>query len=160
MKNGHFYSYTYGMLSLGKVREKVLSFMKEDPLKQYRLIIGSDSEPKDGKGTDFITALVVHRVGSGGIYFWRRRHEMRRYVLRTRMYEEAALSLNCADELLHVFQNDGIGRFDLEIHVDIGHAGETRSLITEIVGMIRGSGFPVKTKPHSYVASKVADRHT
>jgi len=28
------------------------------------------------------------------------------------------------------------------------------------VGMIRGSGYTVKTKPESYAASKVADRYT
>lgn len=159
-KNGHFYSSTFGVLNLSKVRFHVLRFMKEDPTSTYRLIVGTDSEPKNENGTEFITALVVHRVGKGGIYFWRRKHHTKRFVLKTRMYEEASLSLVCADELLQIFKDDGIGRFDLEIHVDIGKKGETRGLINEIVGMIRGSGFPVKTKPDSYAASKVADRHT
>ncbi|MBI2611564.1 ribonuclease H-like YkuK family protein [Candidatus Gottesmanbacteria bacterium] len=158
--NGHFNSATYGVLDLDGVRAKVLLFLKKEPNRQYRLIVGTDSEPKNGQGTEFISAIVVHRVGSGGIYFWRRNHDKKKYVLRTRMYQEATLSLTLADELLHLFKNDGIGRFDVEIHVDIGHTGETRTLITEIVGMIRGSGFPVKTKPDSYAASKVADRHT
>jgi len=35
-----------------------------------------------------------------------------------------------------------------------------KKLINEIVGMIKGSGFAVKTKPESYGASSVADRHT
>lgn len=33
-------------------------------------------------------------------------------------------------------------------------------MITEVVGMIRGSGYDVKIKPQSYGASKVADRYT
>jgi len=33
-------------------------------------------------------------------------------------------------------------------------------MLQEIIGMIRGSGFEIKTKPESYGASKVADRYT
>ena len=49
---------------------------------------------------------------------------------------------------------------DVEIHVDIGQKGPTRELIAEVVGMIRGNGFNVKTKPDAFGASSVADRHT
>jgi len=56
-------------------------------------------------------------------------------------------------------QLDDSGRINLEIHVDIGPNGETRSMINEIVGMIRANGFKVATKPSSWGASHVADRH-
>ena len=84
----------------------------------------------------------------------------KKYVLKTRIYQEAALSLTCAQEILEVLKNDGYTKYDIEIHVDIGSNGKTKEMINEVVGMIRGSGFPVKTKPLSYGASKVADRHT
>jgi len=32
-------------------------------------------------------------------------------------------------------------------------------MISEVTGMVRGSGFEVKIKPDAYGASKVADRH-
>ena len=48
---------------------------------------------------------------------------------------------------------------NLEIHVDIGPNGPTRELIADIVGMIRANGFKVATKPSSWGASHVADRH-
>ncbi|MBI4999218.1 hypothetical protein HZB97_00420, partial [Candidatus Gottesmanbacteria bacterium] len=73
---------------------------------------------------------------------------------------EAALSLALADEFLEATKHDGISRFDVEIHVDIGEYGPTKEMINEVVGMIRGSGFAVQIKPDSYGASKVADRHT
>jgi predicted RNase H-related nuclease YkuK (DUF458 family) len=76
------------------------------------------------------------------------------------MYQEAAYSLTAAEEFVSLFKNDGITKYDIEIHVDIGLKGETREMIGEIVGMIRGSGFAVKTKPDSFGASKVADRYT
>ena len=107
-----------------------------------------------------MTAVVIHRVGFGGIYFWKRIIDGKKYVLKTRIYQEAALSLTCAQEILEVLKNDGYTKYDIEIHVDIGSNGETKEMINEVVGMIRGSGFPVKTKPLSYGASKVADRHT
>ncbi len=160
MNNGHFYSQTYGKLDINKVREKAIEFIKDNPEKKYRLFIGTDSEAKNGHATDFVTAFVVHRVGLGGIYFWRRKIEDKSYVLRQRIYQEAALSLSAAGEIIEIFKKDGISRLDLEIHVDIGEHGETREMIAEIVGMVRGSGFAVKTKPDSYAASKVADRHT
>lgn len=155
-----FYSPTYGILPINEVREKIMSFMASQKDCPYRIVIGSDSQPKSG-GVDFVSALVVHRVGFGAIYFWQRIVKKRKYVLRDRIYEEAALSLLLADKFLAACQkDDGISRYDLEIHVDIGNGGETRNLINEVVGMIRGNGFTVKIKPDSYAASKVADRHT
>lgn len=158
--NGHFYSQTHGTLTLEEVRKKVIEFIKKEPERTYKLVIGTDSEANLGKGVDFVTAFVVHRVGQGGIYFWRRKIEEKTYVLRQRIYQEATLSLSTASEFIEIFKRDGISRLDLEIHVDIGEHGETREMLMEIVGMIRGSGFMVKTKPDSYAASKVADRHT
>lgn len=153
-------SYSFGKLTLSQVRDKILNFLKVDPESRYQIVIGTDSQPKNGSETDFVTAIVIHRIGRGGIYFWKRVMEKKSYVLRTRMYQEAILSLSAAQDFLAHCKNDGITRFDVEIHVDIGNNGETREMITELVGMIRGSGFSVKTKPEAYAASKVADRHT
>ncbi len=158
--DNHFTSPTYGTLSLAEVRERVLKFMEAEPEHKYHLVIGSDSQNKNGGETDFVTALVVHRVGRGAIYFWKRLVEKKSYVLRQRIYQEASLSLAFADKFLEVTRHDGISRFDVEIHVDIGEYGETKTMIDELVGMIRGSGFRVQIKPESYGASKVADRHT
>jgi predicted RNase H-related nuclease YkuK (DUF458 family) len=160
MQNGHFISPTYGKCDLSNLRKRIVSYLAFDPKAQYRLVIGTDSQPKNGSATDFVTALIIHRVGSGGIYFWKRIVEAKQYVLRQRMYQEAAYSLTAAEEFLALFKRDGITKYDVEIHVDIGQKGETRVMIGEIVGMIRGSGFAVKTKPDSFGASKVADRHT
>ncbi|MBI5452603.1 ribonuclease H-like YkuK family protein [Candidatus Gottesmanbacteria bacterium] len=155
-----FNSPTFGVLTLADVRQKVLEFMAKLPEYKYQLVIGTDSQPKNGSGCDFVTAIVVHRIGTGGVYFWKRIVEKKSLHLRNRIYKEATFSLTCAEELLAAFKNDGITKYDVEIHVDIGNHGKTREMIAEIVGMVRGSGFIVKTKPDSYGASKVADRHT
>jgi hypothetical protein len=158
--NGHFYSQTYGECDLPELRNRVLAYLSAEPDYSYRLVIGTDSQAKNSRATDFVVAIIVHRVGCGGIYFWKRIVEDKQYVLRQRIYQEATYSLQVADEFLTLLKNDGISKYDVEIHVDIGKFGETRKMIAEIVGMVRGSGFAVKTKPDSYAASKVADRHT
>ena len=48
---------------------------------------------------------------------------------------------------------------DFEIHIDVGEKGETRTMIQEIVGMVRAHNFEPRTKPLSFGASNVADRH-
>lgn len=155
-----FQSPTHGTLELPEVRKKILAFLETDPEQKYQLVVGTDSQPHNGAGVDFVTAIVVHRLGYGGIYFWKRLVNKKHYVLRQRMYEEATLSLDMAETVLALLHKDGITKYDVEIHVDIGKVGDTREMINEIVGMIRGSGYAVKMKPDSYAASKVADRYT
>ena len=155
-----FQSPTYGGLELVQIREKILEFLAAEPERKYRLVVGTDSQPHNGSGVDFVTAIVVHRVGVGGIYFWKRIVNKKIYVLRQRMYEEATMSLEMAETVVALLHQDGVTKYDVEIHVDIGKFGDTREMIQEIVGMIRGSGYTVKTKPESYAASKVADRYT
>lgn len=155
-----FQSPTYGDLELPQVRERILDFLATEPERTYQIVVGTDSQPHNGSGVDFVTAIVIHRVGNGGIYFWKRIVNKKHYVLRQRMYEEASLSLEMAETVIALLHKDGITRYDVEIHVDIGKFGDTREMIAEIVGMVRGSGYNVKTKPESYAASKVADRYT
>ena len=153
-----FNSPTLGPLTMKGVIDRMQNFMDEEPDYKYRLIIGTDSEGKNHSGVDYVTALVVHRVGGGGIYFWKKKFE-EVHSLRERIYREASISLDFAQTLLDIFQNEDFLDYDFEIHVDIGKEGETRAMINEVVGMIRGSGFTCKTKPASYGASSVADRH-
>ena len=154
-----FHSPTLGEMALSSVIERIRGYMEEMPHYKYRLIIGTDSAGKNHTGVDFVTALVVHRIGAGGIYFWKKKF-FEVHSLRERIYKEATLSLEFAQELLKILHSEEFLNYDFEIHVDIGTEGETRDMIAEVVGMIRGSGFNVKTKPESYGASSVADRHT
>lgn len=154
-----FNSPTFGSLALPEVREKILAFIASDPEREYQLVIGTDSQPHNGSGVDFVTAIIMRRIGNGGIYFWRRKAYKKVYVLRQRMYEEALMSLDMAETICTLFQDDGITKYDIEVHVDIGKYGQTRDMIQEIVGMVRGNGFAVRMKPESYGASSVADRY-
>ena len=155
-----YQSITFGRLSLPQVRERISFYMSDRHKTNYHIVIGTDSQQKNGNQTDFVTAIIVHRVGSGGIYFWKRSVDTKQRVLKQRMFEEATRSLETAQELLETFKENGISDLKFAIHVDIGRQGPTRDIVNEVVSMIRGSGFSIKIKPDSYGASKVADRHT
>lgn len=147
-------------LSPDQVVQEIINFMKNDPRRDYKVIIGTDSERAADKTADFVTAIVVHRVGNGGRYFWRRIEENTKYhTLRDRMTQEVMMSLEMAKVLLASIKKFELPKFDFEIHVDVGENGETKVMIQELVGMIRANNFEAKTKPESYAASSVADRH-
>jgi len=155
-----YHSPSYGKVDLEKLKKIISSYMAQDKKAKYEIIVGSDSQKVKKDTYDFVSALVIHRVGSGGIYFWKRQIQTRKICLKERIYQEATMSLATSENFVSFFKLNGIAKYNIQIHVDIGHNGETRDLITEVVGMIRGSGYEVKIKPYSYGASKVADRYT
>lgn len=161
-KNGLcvFHSPTHGRLYCEDVVLRLISYLKQNHNQKYKLIIGTDSELENRFTADFVTAIVVHRIGRGGIYFWTRSHRNNIHSLRQRMWEEANQSLVMANFLIEQFKKHNLSSYNLEIHVDVGQNGDTREMINELVGMIRGNGFEVKTKPDAFGASNVADRHT
>ena len=169
-----FNSPTYGQMSWQEAISKMVWFMGTDAKASYEVIVGTDSEAQNGV-SDFVSAVIVHKKGKGGVYFWGRKKIENLHSMRQRIWQEAIISLTLAEKLVSDFAAIGLldastklsvnsesgGRVDLnlEIHVDIGPNGETRAMINEIVGMIRANGFKVATKPASWGASHVADRH-
>jgi hypothetical protein len=156
-----FFNSSFGLkLDAAQVVAEILRFMKNEPKRKYKIIIGSDSEGLKSKNADFVTAVVVHRVGNGGRYFWRRLQIGKFHTLRDRIIKEVMLSLEAAHLILSELKKSDISdNWSFEIHADIGEHGETKALIQEVVGIIRANNFEVKTKPESYAATKVADRH-
>ena len=155
-----YQSPTYGKVDLEKLKNIVSSFMAKNKKAKYEIIVGTDSQKVKKDTYDYVSALIIHRVGFGGIYFWKRHLIDKKISLKERIYQEATMSLQTSENFVMFFKQNGISKYNIQIHVDIGHNGETRDMITEVVGMIRGSGYDVKIKPDSYGASKVADRYT
>jgi len=146
-------------LSAQEVSGEIIKFMNEDKSKKYKLTIGSDSLLYRDKQADFITAIVVHRIGAGGRYFWRREKLGNFHTLRDRIYQEVVFSLDVSKEILAYLKSADAPHFSFEIHVDVGDTGDTKTLIQEMTGMIRAMNYEVATKPHSYAASSIADKH-
>ena len=154
-----FYSPAGKLYSYETLLKEVILFIKSDPEKHYKIIIGTDSA--NHGTTDFVSAIVIYRVGHGGRFFWRRITSKNKIDnLRNRIYQEVMMSLKLAGEVLFNLSQNKELKFDFEVHVDVGSKGETKEMLQEIIGMVRGSGFEVRTKPESYGASKVADRYT
>lgn len=159
-----FYSPSKGELTLPELVLEISDFIKEKGDYLYRLVIGTDSQIRGSNGTSeifFVTAVVIHRIGFGGRYFWSREKRVQKMFLRDRIYTETLLSLSLAENLIPLIRRavpDGL--YDLEIHIDVGPNGATRDMIKEVVGMVNGNGYVAKTKPDSYGAYVVADRHT
>lgn len=153
-----FNSPSYGELGWPGVVRKIVWFLGLDTEASYDVIIGTDSEAQNGEA-DFVTAVIVHKKGRGGVYFWGRQNVKNLYSLKQRIWHEATISLSMAQNVVDDFAKIGLLDLNLEIHVDIGPNGKTKELIADIVGMIRANGFKVATKPSSWGASHVADRH-
>ncbi|MCL5970678.1 MAG: ribonuclease H-like YkuK family protein [Patescibacteria group bacterium] len=163
-----FNSSTYGRLSLDEVLVLIKSFLEENPDASYSIVIGTDSEEKMLNGTkkksiNLITAIVIYRKGFGGRYFWKRKYQYNIHTLREKIYAETVTSLEFATMFVPMLKKSLNGHspnYDLEIHIDVGEHGATREMIREVVGMVTGNGFVAKTKPFSYAASNIADKHT
>lgn len=144
--------------------EEISGFVGEDPGCFYSLVIGTDSQIKmvGGKNQcDFVTAIIIHRKGRGARYFWKKDKVLKALVLRDKIYTETTKSLETAHELVPIIRTKlNSTKYDFEIHIDVGPLGKTREMIREVVGMVNGNGFTAKTKPESWGASKVADKHT
>ena len=161
LKKEYLFNSSYGIkLAPAGVVEEILAFMKANTKHEYKVTLGTDSEAMADKRADFVTAIVVHRVGNGGRYFWRRIEDGSKFhTLRARITQEVLISLEIAHAFLETAATFEMPKFDFEIHVDIGENGATKAMMQELTGIIRASNFAVKTKPDSYAASKVADRH-
>ena len=146
-------------MTIGEAVNEIVAFMRADLRRHYRVMIGTDSEALADNKADFVTAVVVHRVGNGGRYFWRRIEAGKFYTLRDRIINEVMLSLDIAKGILAELKKFPLPEFEFEIHADVGVNGPTSPMIQEVVGMIRANNFNAKTKPESYAASNVADRH-
>lgn len=159
MARKEFISPTKGPMSLKQVFADILQYVADEPKMDYRLIIGSDSQPREDH-VCFVSAIIVHRQGKGARYFYSKRNQGKFMSMRQRIFYEASLSLDVASRLTALLAESGHNELNIEIHLDVGRIGETKGLIREVVGMITGSGFEARIKPDSYGASTVADRYT
>ena len=160
-----FVSPTQGEVAIERMITDIAEFVDEEPSSFYRLVIGTDSQERRMNGSaevDYVTAIVIHRRGKGARYYWKKEKTNGKIpVLRDKIYTETLNSLEVAQEIVpRLRQLVTPAKYDLEIHIDVGPLGPTREMIREVVGMVNGNGFTAKTKPESWGASTVADKHT
>ncbi|NLM25332.1 MAG: hypothetical protein GX208_04340 [Firmicutes bacterium] len=155
-----FFSPSRGAMDIDEVFADLLEYASKHPEDQYSLIIGTDSQIKESKKEIcYVTALIVHRKGKGARFYYTREYDQIIRSLRQRIFYETSRSLVLASQIMEKL-TDSAQDFDVEIHLDVGNNGATKTLIKEVVGMVVGSGFNARIKPDSYGASSVADKYT
>lgn len=156
----YFTSPTYGKVSVEQLTQHIHAYLHEDPKATYRIVIGTDSQTSR-KGTQFVTAFIMHRVGKGARFFFQKSKQRRPiHNLQHRIYKETELSLNLMEQLKASGITELLSEWPIEIHLDIGKEGDTRKLIQEVVGWVTAVGYVVRIKPDAYGASSVADKYT
>lgn len=156
-----FSSTTKGILDFNGVIDEITAFIKRQPARFYKIVIGTDSAASNI--SSLVTAVTIWRVGNGAIHFWTRGEARAFPSLRDRIWQEALNSIMLAQEFRSRLQEvlgDEFFWDGNEIHVDIGASGPTREFIDGVTGMIKGYNFKPVIKPDSFGASIVADRHT
>ncbi|MCX7842527.1 MAG: ribonuclease H-like YkuK family protein [Clostridia bacterium] len=150
-------------LTFNDVFTDIVEFISADLNSSYRISIGTDSQVRNK--TVFVTCIHVHRIGKGAIGFLHK-CDMPRPVrnLREKIYLETCTSLQLAylfdDDKINIIKKMLCKNVFFEFHIDIGEKGDTRALINEMVGMVKGLNFVPKIKPDSYCASCFADKYT
>ncbi len=150
---------TKGQLTFDQMMSDMMRYITGLPSSSYKIIIGTDSQVVKG-ATHFISAVIVHRLGKGARYYYRKKTHRKIKSLRQKIFFETALSLELGGLVAKQFAEVGCEDLKVEIHIDAGTHGDTKELIREVVGMVTGSGFRARIKPDAYGASSVADRHT
>jgi len=167
LRQGHFYNPSRGNLRVNQVIDEILDYMKAKPEKLYDIIVGCDSP--SGEEPHFPVAVVILRTGEGGRFFLKKVNypsKQKFFNWKTRVLEEVLLSCELALYLKENLEKEikkivSLPNYQFRyIHADIGENGQTKDMIKEVTGLIRGNGFEPKIKPEAYVASTVADRYT
>lgn len=163
---GFFYNPSRGNLKSEEVIGEIFNYMLERPEKFYEIIVGCDSA--SGESPHFPLAVVILRKGEGGRFFLKKVNypQKKFYSWKERVLGEVLfscqLALTLREKITARIQNLApVPNYEFQyIHADVGENGQTRDMIKEVIGLIRGNGFEAKIKPESYVASVVADRYT
>lgn len=148
-------------MGLPELLDEILAFIQEDTDRKYKIIVGTDAQvygKKKKKKTVYATVVVCHRVGKGG-QFWVSSEEIFENIgIKQRLISEVAKLV----EVVIALQEHGVEALvdsdDFEVHLDIGHGGRSREVITECIGWMEGLGLQYKIKPEAWAASGVADR--
>lgn len=166
----NFYNPTRGNLSAEKVIEEITGYIVEKPEKFYDIIVGCDSS--SGEEPHFPIAVAILRVGEGGRFFLKKvtypsSINKKFTIWKNRVLEEVLLSCELAlflrenlNKKIKSLENKDLRYQFRYIHADIGENGQTKDMIKELTGLIRGNGFEPKIKPEAFIASTVADRYS
>lgn len=152
-------------VSLNEIAKIIANYLSQNLHNEYQITVGTDSQNFDK--TKIVEVIAVHRVGQGGIFFYRINYTPRIDNLRQKIQEETQRSLDIADNLILMIELSLLDQYNIDlnkinihfqIHCDVGYNGSTKALIQEIVGWVQAMGYECAIKPDSYAASGIANK--
>lgn len=157
---------TYGYMNLDQIINRVIEYIKEDKDAVYEIVIGTDSQNFDR--TKIVLALVVRKVGKGGIFFHQTTYLNLIRNVREKLVKETQMSLELADMFMakmeEKYYNEEFDytqyKIKYQVHVDAGYNGKTNELIPELTAWVRACGYDVSVKPESFAASSIANKYS
>lgn len=155
-----FISPTKGEMSLEGMVQDIVSFVKDQPEKEYSIMVGGDSQK--GQTVRYAISILVHRKGCGGRYFYTLRTGNSKISFQERILTETVYAIEIANQLKINLEKhrDVFKTISVPIHADVGEKGKTKSLIKTVTGMVLASGFEPVIKPEGVAACSVADKHS
>ena len=153
-------------VNIKEIAKIAVDYILKEKDRAFEIVIGTDSQSYSK--TKMAEVIVVRKVGSGGIFFFRTSYIQRVPNLRIKIQEETQRSLVIADELIESIElellehNTELKNLNVhvQIHCDVGTEGSTKVLINEISGWVKSMGYECLIKPDSYAASTVADKYS
>lgn len=141
---------------------EITKFIEKDKTAQYEICIGTDSQ-RHSMEIKFVTAILVHKIGNGGQYYWLSKKIKYINSLKQKIMQEVSLTYQYK-EMLKKGLEKTLNEYNITIvpHLDIGSNGKTKIYITEALGIFKGFSEKENAliKPNSFAASCVANRHT
>jgi hypothetical protein len=131
-----------------------------DKYEKYHLIFATDSLFRKNN-TVFSSAIILHRIGKGAIYFYNKYVVKNNMSVKARIFQETTESILIAQEFLDILGNSPImERIDgFLVDIDAGENGLSREAMTECLSYVHSCGFKGRVKPES-TARMCADKHT
>lgn len=132
-----FQNLTHKKMGFSEVFSHILTFMKREPVGNYRLMVGTDSQVHPSR-TLFITGVVIQRVGKGAWACYRKEVIPREMTtLHERISYETSLTERVASLFTEERKNELIdivlphiykgATFTMEGHIDIGSGDRNRT---------------------------------
>ena len=149
-----------GNFSFEELISDIRNHIKKNTGFDYEVIVGTDSQCHHEIGsTKYVTAIVVRKVGYGALYYYRKNVVPMIPTLRQKMWNEALSTYDVLEKVKESV-SDIVSSEKIIPHLDVGYSGKSKKYIKELTSMFFASGYDIKIKPDSYVASGVADKHS
>lgn len=144
--------------SFEDIFNRIKEYKAEFPDNEYRMYISTDSQVFGIHRTTYVSAIAIHRVGKGAIYFFKKFNFPEKHHIFQRLLKETADSVDLVQTLMTLKIEELIPFENIEIHIDVGENGKSREVLPSCTGYCEGLGFKWKVKPGA-AAIYISDRH-